>query len=465
MSFIRALFSGVSGIKGHQTMMDVIGNNIANINTIGFKAGRATFAETFSQTLNSATAPPGESASGVQLLRGGTNPMQIGLGTSIGSIDNLFAQGTLQSTGQTTDLAVEGEGMFAARIGDNIYYTRAGNFVVDGEGRLIHPSTGGFLLGRLANEFGTFPAGSDTVPGADLLDDLRINRNQKAASKQTSEVSFLGNLDAASHSVDNGAAPITVTSPMYDSLGDKWNLTMTFEKTTELADGQQIWTWTLQTATREDSTEDGGLAIIDIGESGDITFNEDGSINDDGFDPETPIEIDFAGFGGTLTPITLNFGTENPDFDPDDQTTWGPYDGVTGFASQNSIAVHKQDGYGSGLLEDFFVDQNGKITGKFSNGTTLVLAQVMLANFDNVGGLEKVGNNLFAETGNSGAPIFSEAGKQTSTRIRGGTLEQSNVDLTEEFTNLILAQRGFQSNAKVVTTSDELIQDLINMKR
>ena len=257
MSFIRALFSGVSGIKGHQTMMDVIGNNIANINTIGFKAGRATFAETFSQTLSSATAPPGESASGIQLLRGGTNPMQVGLGTSIGSIDNLFAQGTLQATGQTTDLAVEGEGMFAARIGDNIYYTRAGNFVIDGEGRLIHPATGGFLLGRLANEFGTFPAGSDTVPGADLLDDLRINRNQKAASKQTSEVSFFGNLDAASHSVDNGTAPITVTSPMYDSLGNKWNLTMTFEKTTELADGQQVWTWTLQTATREDSTEDG----------------------------------------------------------------------------------------------------------------------------------------------------------------------------------------------------------------
>ena len=127
--------------------------------------------------------------------------------------------------------------------------------------------------------------------------------------------------------------------------------------------------------------------------------------------------------------------------------------------------MHKQNGYGSGILEDFFIDQNGKITGKFSNGTTLVLAQVMLANFDNVGGLEKVGNNLFAETGNSGSPIFSEAGKQTSTRIRGCTLEQSNVDLTEEFTNLILAQRGFQSNAKVVTTSDELIQDLINMKR
>ena len=270
----------------------------------------------------------------VQLLRGGTNPMQIGLGTSIGSIDNLFAQGTLQSTGQTTDLAVEGEGMFAARIGDNIYYTRAGNFVVDGEGRLIHPSTGGFLLGRLANEFGTFPAGSDTVPGADLLDDLRINRNQKAASKQTSEVSFLGNLDAASHSVDNGAAPITVTSPMYDSLGDKWNLTMTFEKTTELADGQQIWTWTLQTATREDSTEDGGLAIIDIGESGDITFNEDGSINDDGFDPETPIEIDFAGFGGTLTPI-VKFGTENLILIL--MTNNRVLDGVTGFASQNSV--------------------------------------------------------------------------------------------------------------------------------
>jgi len=474
MSFIRALFSGVSGIRGHQTMMDVIGNNIANINTIGFKTGRATFSETFAQTLSSATAPPNEAASGARLLRGGTNPLQVGLGSNIGSIDNIFSQGSLQNSGLPTDIAIEGPGLFAVRLADSVYYTRAGNFVVDGDGRLINPSTGGFLLGRLANQFGTFPAGSDTVPGADQLDDLQINLGQKAAAYATRTVTFFGNLDhnttPADTDVDEGGSPITVTTPVYDSLGTKWNLTITFTKDTEPADGTpQTWLYTVQTATRENpaNVDEGGIDTISIEFEGELTFNPDGSILDDGGagEPVLVEDVEFSAFGALDQTITLFFGTPSIDDIAPEDGIYGQYDGVTGFANQNSIAVRKQDGYTSGLLEDFFIDQNGKITGKFTNGTTQTLGQVMLANFDNVAGLSKIGSNLFAESGNSGSPVFSEAGKQTSSRIRGGSLEQSNVDLAEEFSNLILAQRGFQANAKVVNASDELIQELLNLRR
>jgi flagellar hook protein FlgE len=477
MSFIRALFSGVSGIKGHQTMMDVIGNNIANINTIGFKTGRATFAETFTQTLSSATPPPAIATGGGRLARGGTNPIQVGLGTAIGSIDNLFAQGTIQATGQATDIAVEGDGLFAVRINDSILYTRAGNFTVDGDGRLINPSTGGILQGRIANQFGEFPTGEAIVSGA-ALTDLAINRAQKIAARQTSEITLFGNLDpGAPFDIGDGTPTIvTVTTPMYDSLGNRLNLTMQFIKDTEFGAGDnQTWLVNLKSVQMEvndalntNLTEPGYITVEIDEEIAQLTFNQDGSLNADGVDDtgEVLYEFDNTQFGGVdIQPVIFKFGTVNPDFDSTVPSTWGPLDGVTGNTAQTSIAVRKQDGYASGLLEDFFIDQNGKITGKFSNGSTLTLSQVLLAQFDNVAGLEKIGDNLFGETGNSGSPIYSIAGVQNSSRIRGGTLEQSNVDLTEEFTNLILAQRGFQSNAKVVTTSDELIQDLISMKR
>ncbi len=476
MSFIRALFSGVSGIRGHQTMMDVIGNNIANINTIGFKAGRATFADQFAQTLESATPPPSILVGGGQLSRGGTNPMQVGLGTRIGSIDNLFAQGTLQTTGQSTDLAVEGDGLFAMRLGDNVLYSRAGNFVVDGDGRLINPSTGAILQGRIADQFGEFPTGETITSGA-ALQDLVINRAQKTSAKQTANVDLYGNLDPATAQLDaNGnATEVTVTTPIYDSLGNRLNMTLQFEKRSDEGDDQQVWGVILKSITMQVSDPQNGN-ITDAQEItseygndiAELTFNADGSLASDGADDTGTVaidDIDFSVFGAADQTVNFHFGTVNTNFDVADKTTWGPYDGVTGFTSQTSVAVRKQDGFASGSLEDFFVDQNGKITGRFSNGNTLTLSQVLIAQFDNVAGLSKVGDNLFHETGNSGSPIFSIAGVQNSSSIRGGTLEQSNVDLTEEFTNLILAQRGFQANAKVVTASDELIQDLLNIRR
>jgi len=477
MSFIRALFSGVSGLRGHQTMMDVIGNNIANINTIGFKAGRATFTETFNQTLSSATPHPEIASGGGQVSRGGTNPVQVGLGTAIGSIDNLFAQGTVQNTGQSTDLAVEGDGLFATRLGDNLYYTRAGNFVVDGDGRLINPSTGAILQGRIANQFGSFPTGETITSGA-ALQDISINRAQKIAAKPTSEVTLFGNLDpGAPVDIGDGTPTVvTVTSPIYDSLGNRLNLTMQFVKTTEYVSGDdQSWDVNIKSVSAPVSDllngnlTEPGQVVVDLDETiGTLTFNKDGSLQSDGADDTGVISYDFdmSQFGGQGTQtVKFNFGSVNTAFDEEAPSTWGPYDGVTGFTSQTSVAVRKQDGYATGLLDDFFIDANGKVTGKFSNGATLTLSQVLLAQFDNVAGLQKVGDNLFQETGNSGAPIFSIAGVQNSSKIRGGSLEQSNVDLTEEFTNIILAQRGFQANAKVVTTSDELVQDLLNIRR
>ncbi len=465
MSFIRALFSGVSGLKGHQTMMDVIGNNIANINTVGFKAGRATFADTFSQSLQHATSSDSET-------RGGANPIQVGLGSGIGSIDNLFAQGNMQSTGLNTDLAVEGKGLFAVRNGNELYYSRAGNFSLDSQGKLIHSASGSILQGMIADQFGLFPNGTNVVdgiiPGEDL-DDVVINPSQNLQAKQTSTIVFDGNLDM------NAAldSTITTTTPIFDSMGNQWNLTVLLTKTTAASDGgQQTWTVSVVNATRE--TDDPAATVagryqLDIGEDRDIIFNEDGSINDDGWDqtdPDDVLEIDFNEFGAGTMKLKFSFGTENTDsFDAADPATWGPYDGVTGFAGTTSFGAKEQDGYTSGVLDDFFIDTFGKVVGKFSNGQTQTLAQVILANFDNETGLDKLGSNLFAQTSNSGDPTFGAAGVASSAKIHGGTLEQSNVDLTEEFTNLIVAQRGFQANAKIITTSDEMIQDLLNVKR
>ena len=207
-----ALFAGVSGLRNHQTRMDVIGNNIANVNTVGFKASRMTFKEAFLQTLQGATRPAG--------TNGGINPMQIGQGMNVGSIDTLFTQGALETTGQPLDLAIQGDSLFVLGNGQRQVYTRAGDFQIDAQGHLVSPSSGYILQGINADPTGAFSSSSS-------IGDIQLHLGDKAPAKQTGQVGLTGNLDAGAALGSTHTMGITV----YDSAGAPHDLTLTFTNT------------------------------------------------------------------------------------------------------------------------------------------------------------------------------------------------------------------------------------------
>jgi flagellar hook protein FlgE len=422
MSFLRSLFAGVSGIRNHQLMMDVIGNNISNINTVGYKAGRVTFGESFAQTLRSATQPGAE--------RGGMNPIQVGGGSSINGLDTLFSQGTIESTGQATDMAVQGNGFFIVKKDGKTLYTRAGTFQLDGTGRLVNPGNGAILQGKIANPDGTIPAGT-------ALMDLLIPLDMKSGANPTSLVKFAGNLDASAAAYSPGppetGGKATASVSVFDSLGNRHTVTLTFTKNASA----NTWDWSAAVPGASGLT----------GDTGQITFNADGTL-------ATGITGPLAftpGNGANALSINLNIGTP------------GVFSGITQTQGTSSVTARDQDGYGAGTLSNISIDPSGKVLGTFSNGRVLTLAQILLGEFNNPGGLVKSGDNLYDVSGSSGSAMVTTDNANSS--IVSSALEQSNVDLADEFTRMILAQRGFQANARVVTTSDEFLNEVVNLKR
>jgi flagellar hook protein FlgE len=417
---MRSLFSGVSGLRNHQVKMDVIGNNIANVNTVAYKASRVTFKEAISQLVQGASRPPG----GVTDVAGGRNPVQVGLGMAIGSIDMQFTQGNLEATGSATDMAIQGDSFFVVSDGSQRYYTRSGAFQLDAGGRLVSPTNGYIVQGRMA----TGGVLTDTIT------DITLPFGQKSAAHETTSVSIGGNLRADAVDGDMRQTSITV----YDTQGGKHDLTITFTKTATANE----WDYAI-TANGEDTTA--GF----VNDTGTVTFNQDGTLAS----PET-VDFEFTplGFSGSQT-VTINFGTADS------------IDGLSQFASSSTAVLRDQDGYTMGLLERISVDAFGVITGAFSNGTTLTLAQVVLADFNNPSGLIRAGDNMYAISPNSGEAVMNFAGEGSQSSVTSGALEMSNVDLAQEFTSMITAQRGFQSNARVITTSDEMLQELVNLKR
>ncbi|MEJ2635708.1 MAG: flagellar hook-basal body complex protein [Calditrichia bacterium] len=698
MGLMRSLYAGVSGLRNHQVMMDVIGNNLSNANTIGFKAGRVSFSETFAQTLRGTTQPLANV--------GGTNPMQVGLGMSLSTIDTLFGQGNIETTGQTTDLAIQGDGFFVVRDGNIRHYTRAGNFQFDANGALIMPGSGVKVQGYLANSEGVIEAGS-------RLTDIVLPFGKKQPARATSSITLAGNLDASAlpqgnilktdsvYAVEMGDSDINgllatgmannkitgmipnsteIGITVNDGTGDvtrnyKYvaedngvvgngafhtlqdlideinsdfagsNLTVSFSGggalqftngsagnidvtltsnnpilqnalhggtdtlaagTSHLTDefshkaqaddllvnlrdenGQSLglnandaitinglkggdaitpYAFTVTgTSTYQDfasqieasfgltnsdgveiDSNDGGLRIhadggeiyelsaldiraedgagvarttfngifdstpghyselqkaedvkqsssitaydslgnpIDLtliytkdvtqpnrwiweaqvpepasvtgGRTGFVEFNDDGSLREFSFDDgSSSLQVDPGTGGNSVVSIEINPGE------------YGGFDGVTQLSGANtSVFVTSQDGYGMGTLEQISIDQTGRITGGFTNGVVQVLGQLALASFNNPGGLMRTEDNLFALSGNSGDPIISTAGEGINASIIAGALEQSNVDMAEEFTKMIVAQRGFQANARIITTSDEMLSEVTNLKR
>ncbi len=692
---MRSLFAGVSGLRNHQTKMDVIGNNIANVNTVAYKSSRVTFAEAFAQLLQGASRPPGD--------LGGINPIQIGLGSKIGSIDQNFAQGNLESTGQSTDLAIQGDGLFVVSDGTRSYYTRAGNFQLDANGKLVSPANGFKVQGINADSSGVLSTGS-------AVTDIALPFGKKSPARATSKVVLTGNLDARAvpqgtilatqgrvYGVEQATSNSGLGSDMsglfakgaanasvFGMVPDSTTITVT--------DGTNSQTYTYVTADTGVGTFDfhslkdlvaeinntfgaagfntltaaqnNGTGAIDftatsaitlgitssnpallkalgaadgalaaaatassdqfshIATSTDLLTNlRDGTGTNLGLTAGAAITVDgnkggtavttggltvgagstygqlltnidttlgitnitgatidpttgnltIEGDGGTVnalsglniksgvaafnavfdsragnyverqaatdvthqaaitvydsigTPISLsmdftkdptspnrwlwtanvpapaaitgggtgfvtfdtdgrletfayNGGANSLQFDPGsgatapvdlqlDSGVLGDINGLSQFASPSNAVASSQDGYTMGNLQDISVDSRGVITGYFTNGINQTLAQISMASFNNPSGLIRAGNNMYAESANSGGAIIGFSGTSNQSTITPGALESSNVDLSQEFTDMIIAQRGFQANARVITTSDEMLQELVSLKR
>jgi flagellar hook protein FlgE len=395
---LRSLFSGITGLRAHQTMMDVVGNNIANVNTTGFKSSTTVFEDTLSQMVRAAAAP------GQGL--GGLNPAQIGLGVQLGGISTNFGQGSAQTTNKTSDLMIQGDGFFVMKKGNEEVYTRAGNFNFDTDGRLVNNS--GFTVQG-------YPATNGVVDINQPMKDIVLPAGTTLPPAPSSEVKLNGNIASGT------TGTLTRSAPTYDKLGGEHVLTITMQYNG--TDGFDV---------NVTDSANGSTAT-----AGAITFDNAGVAT------ITPASIAFA--DGTSVAIDLT--------------------DTTNFGGPASFDVKSADGFASGSLEQYKIAPDGSVVGVFSNGQKLTMAQVGLANFNNPAGLEKLGNTSFRATTNSGLPQRGVAGSGGRGTLLSGTLEMSNVDLAAEFTNLIIAQRGFQANSRVITSSDEMLTDLVNIKR
>jgi flagellar hook protein FlgE len=456
---MRSLFSGVSGLKNHQTRMDVIGNNISNVNTYGFKTSRVTFQDMISQTLSGAAKP--------EENKGGVNPKQVGLGMTVASIDRIFTQGSLQTTGNQTDLAITGDGFFLMNDGDKTMYTRAGTFGIDKDGTLVNPGNGLKVQGWMAE---TNAQGEKIVNDKATPSDIIIPVYGKVEAKETSNVRYQCNLDSKLAIVPPNAnqqmissAAITTNIDIYDKKGDPHRLTLNIWHT-----GVNEWTASAAISGTQ------GPVTLDITAGADqpnqqnpnsqmkLRFSPDGRIIgvDDGGTPDSINQ-------GTLL-ANLNYRMEG---DPNVRTVKlnlgesGLMTGITQFSSPTTTKGVEQDGYTMGYMESFNIDNSGVITGVYSNGTKQPVGQVSMAVFTNPQGLTAVGENLFEVSNNSGLARVGAAQQGGRGKIVAGTLEMSNVDLSEQFTDMIVTQRGFQANSRTITTSDQMLQELINLKR
>jgi flagellar hook protein FlgE len=405
---LRSLFSGITGLRQHQTLMDVVGNNISNVNTAGYKSSSVVFEDTLSQLMRAASAPNAGT--------GGVNPAQVGLGVQLGAISTNFAQGSAQNTGRATDLMIQGDGFFVLRNGNTEQYSRAGSFSFDTDGRLVNPE-------GMRVQGWTGAAGAVNTNGA--VGDILLPAGTIIPPQASANVVVAGNITPDANATTD---VLTLGQTVYDASGAAHPLTITLT-----GDGAGTYTATVTDANDPGGTfADGGATLVFDPTTGQLTG--------------TPVQDAVVLPDGTTT-VTIDFST------------------MTRFGGPKSANVKSADGFAAGGLQGFQISGDGSLTGVFSNGQKLLMAKVALAGFNNPMGLEKAGNSTFRSTTNSGNPQINVPGSGGVGTLLGGAIEMSNVDLASEFTNLIIAQRGFQANSRVITTSDQILQDLVDIKR
>ncbi len=429
MTILTSLFSGVSGLNANGSAISIIGNNIANLNTTGFKASTATFADVIGQD-----------------LAGSSGTSQIGRGVFLSSVNPTFTQGSFETTSSALDLAIDGDGFFMVEDSSGAtFYTRAGQFDMDKDGNIVNPD------GLILQGYQVDSAGNITG----TIDDLTIS-SSTSPPRATTDAEIAANLDSSSTipaafdvtdptSTSNFSTAMTV----YDSLGNGHLVTVYFRKSAEAATGN-TWEWY---AVVDGAELTGGVTAIQA--QGTIDFDTTGAMDTV---TTTLSDFDFSGGATQSQAITFDFGS----------TIAGGgtgLDGTTQFGSTSATVSQNQDGYSSGALQGFSIDQEGLITGLFTNGQTRVLGQVVLSTFSSPDGLTMMGSNLYAESFESGQPIVGAPNTAGRGGIFANSLELSNVDLGSEFINLITAQRGFQANSRIITTTDEILGELVNLKR
>lgn len=462
---MRSLYSGVSGLQNHQTRMDVIGNNISNVNTTGFKRGRVNFQDMISQQVGGAAKPTEE--------LGGVNPKDVGLGMTIATIEQVFSQGNLQTTGVSTDVAIQGNGFFILKDGDESFYTRNGQFGLDSNGTLVNPANGQRVQGWMARDLN----GEQIVQTAATPTDLVVPVGSKDPAKATENVLFACNLNKNTPEILEGASESDIAKgtwgteqKIYDSFGNEHLLSVSFTKVPGVANS---WQATVNvdadnadfTQTRVGlGTTDGvqNTFIVNFDNYGQLASVEDSSGNISNQEGEIILQTSFT------VPEANADENGNPyrqTFSINLGTIGSMKNTITQSASASSTKAYSQDGYKLGYLDDFKIDSSGTITGVYSNGTNRVIGQLALATFANDRGLEKAGNNTYVETNNSGQANIGESGIAGKGSLLAGALEMSNVDLSEQMTDMIVTQRGFQSNAKTIQTADTLLETVLSLKR
>lgn len=462
---MRSLYAGVSGMQNHQTRLDVIGNNVANVNTTGFKRGRVNFQDMISQQMSGAASPTTEV--------GGVNPKEVGLGVTVAAIDTVFTQGNLQTTGVSTDVAIQGNGFFVMKNGEESFYTRAGAFSLDSEGTLVNPANGMRVQGWMADEIN----GQMVLQTAGSTEDLIIPVGSKDPAKATENVNFACNLNKNTPEILEGASPEDIArgtwsteQKIYDSFGNEHMLNVSF---TRVVGNPNQWQAivVIDPDMAEESQTRVGLNTTD-GQENTFLINFDNtgtlqSVTDSAGNLTNPE-------GQIVLQTSFNVIGANPDEDgnPTRQTlninlgTIGSQKNtITQSASSSSTKAFYQDGYTMGYLDNFKIDSSGIITGVYSNGTNRTIGQIALATFANQGGLEKAGDNTYVESNNSGMANIGTSGIAGKGSMLAGALEMSNVDLTEQFTDMIVTQRGFQASSKTIQTADTLLDTVMSLKR
>lgn len=427
---MRSLYSGVSGLKVHQTKMDVIGNNISNVNTVGFRGSRVTFSDLFSQTTQSATGPNAKTNTG------GQNAKQIGLGVSLSSIAvDVTSEGGSQSTNRPFDVKINGDAFFIVNSNGATYFTKAGNFAKDEAGNLVTDS-GAYVMGYVADAPGE-ALQTDQLRPVNVYSEKYVN----TAPSATSKANFSGNINKEDSNFAAGL-PITRNIYIYDNLGYQYGIQVQISKTSNT-----------EYSVEATGVYSGTTLLTDITATmtGTLEFDEaTGKLN------TTKMNLAVTGSDSfTVNPIEVDFSK------------------VTCVGTETNIdsargAYDTKEGAGKkvGVMTSVGINTQGEIVAAYDNGDNEVIGQIAVTTFPNPSGLEKVGQNMFRSTLNSGdfngigEPITVSGGSMSP-----GVLEMSNVDLASEFTDMIVTQRGFQANSRVITTSDTMIEELLSLKR
>ncbi|MBI4666623.1 MAG: flagellar hook protein FlgE [Nitrospinae bacterium] len=416
MSLSSAMYAGVSGLMAYGDAMNVTGDNIANVNTIGYKGNRTIFADILANS-----------------VANGSTTLQFGRGSHILGVTASFTQGSFETTGNATDMAIQGSGFFVVKdpSSGGLYYTRAGQFTLNEAGELVNPNgfnVQGYQLTTNASGAVTKAASStnidvtgvQSVPKATTTFTLGLNLNATASAGTTFSSSFNA----------------------YNALGETTTVTYTFTKTTTA----QTWDFV--------ASGPAGTTLSGTGLSGSVTFDSAGIMTG----PATDLDLTISGFPSGSAPLTITWDLLN-------NTTGLLNTDITGYAAGSVMNSMVQDGYPTGVLRGLSVSDDGIISGLFSNGQTQQMWQVQLADFLSPWGLSRQGNSMFAETSQSGQPILGTAKSGGFGTIYGSSLELSSVDLSTQFVDMIQNQRAYQANSRIITTVDTMMQEVVNLVR